>query len=324
MKLHILLLAFAGLCNAQYFSAGWTPGQPVPTTAPPQNLPQPSPANPTKSLSNFVDSLLTAGPLSALSSLVGLNASVPQELAWDKRIPLITDDNYADVIVGETLTPEEEAQRVWVLVITVTSGQPDSLSKYIDDVFDQTYNYTLEQGGLPHVRFGRIDYLDVTAITTKWAVWTAPMLVVLKDRGQTLRFYNVKSGQIRLSAEILYEFLKEERWQNKEPWNTAYSPGGEREWVMDYLALSLSTAYSYFIRVPKWLMYIISGGAASVIINFMHKPSAQAPTRAQAQRSASRRTPPKQPVVTPTTTDMGESTATAQSAKRAGKRKGRK
>lgn len=54
---------------------------------------------------------------------------------------------------------------------TVTSGQPDSVSKYIDDVFDQTFNHTLEQGGLPHVRFGRIDYMDVTAITTKWAVW---------------------------------------------------------------------------------------------------------------------------------------------------------
>lgn len=54
---------------------------------------------------------------------------------------------------------------------TVTSGQPDSVSKYIDDVFDQTFNHTLEQGDLPHVRFGRIDYMDVTAITTKWAVW---------------------------------------------------------------------------------------------------------------------------------------------------------
>ena len=54
------------------------------------------------------------------------------------------------------------------------------------------------------------------------------MLVMLKDRGQTLRFYNVKSTQMQLNAEILYEFLKEERWQTKEPWKSAYSPGGER------------------------------------------------------------------------------------------------
>ena len=54
------------------------------------------------------------------------------------------------------------------------------------------------------------------------------MLVVLKDRGQTLRFYNVKSTQMQLNAEVLYEFLKEERWQGKEPWKSAYGPGGER------------------------------------------------------------------------------------------------
>lgn len=217
------------------------------------------------------------------------------------------------------MTPEEEKQRLWFLVITVTSGQPDSLSKYIDDVFDQTFNYTVEQGGLPHVRFGRIDYLDVTALTTKWAVWTAPMLVMLKDRGQTLRFYNVKSTQMQLNAEILYEFLKDERWQAKEPWKSAYSPGGEREWVLDFLAFALSMVYGYIVRVPKWLMYIISGGAASVIINLMHKPSAPARARAQAQRPAPK---PKQPVVASSASDVGESTATAKSegvSKRKGK-----
>ena len=57
---------------------------------------------------------------------------------------------------------------------------------------------------------------------------SAPMLVVLKDRGQTLRFYSFKNPQMRVNAEILYEFLKEERWQDKEPWKSAYSPGGER------------------------------------------------------------------------------------------------
>lgn len=55
---------------------------------------------------------------------------------------------------------------------TSTAGQPEGVSKFVDQSFDATYNYTLEKGDLEHVRFGRIDYLDVTAITTKWAVWS--------------------------------------------------------------------------------------------------------------------------------------------------------
>jgi len=84
----------------------------------------------------------------------------------------------------------------------------------------------------------------------------------------------------------------------------------DREWVLDFLAFALSTVYGYLVRVPKWLMYIISGGAASVIINLMHKPSAQARARAQAQRPAPK---PKQPVMTSSASDVGESTATAKS-----------
>ena len=55
---------------------------------------------------------------------------------------------------------------------TSTAGQSEGVSKFVDEAFDAAYDYTLEKGDLKHVRFGRIDYLDVTVITTKWAVWT--------------------------------------------------------------------------------------------------------------------------------------------------------
>lgn len=220
---------------------------------------------------SFLDNLVTVGPLGALSSLIGLNITGTPSATWDERIPLITDENYAEMIVNETLTPEEEKERVWFLIITVTAGQPEGVSKFVDQVFDATYNYTLEKGELPHVRFGRIDYLNVTSITTKWSVWSAPYLVVLKDRGQTLRFY--KAGQIRLTDEILHQFLKEEGWSIKEPWKSIYGPGGEREYILDYLAQFLSIIYGALVRVPKWLMYMMSGGFATFFINFLHKPS---------------------------------------------------
>ena len=57
-------------------------------------------------------------------------------------------------------------------------------------------------------------------------LFSPPTLVVLKDRGKTLRFY--RAGQIRLSAELLYQFLKEEGWRHKQPWVPVYGPGGDR------------------------------------------------------------------------------------------------
>ena len=56
--------------------------------------------------------------------------------------------------------------------------------------------------------------------------YRAPFLVVLKDRGQTLRFY--RPGQIRVQAEVLREFLKRGAWDRTEPWRSAFGPGGSR------------------------------------------------------------------------------------------------
>ncbi|KAI6127383.1 hypothetical protein EDD16DRAFT_283431 [Pisolithus croceorrhizus] len=312
------LLVITGVANAQYFSAGWTPGQPIPTepAAAPMSWPhvsQETGSNHASAPSKFLDEVVTVGPVSAIMSLVGLNISGTRDVDWDERIPLISDSNYHDIIVNEELSPEEEGKRVWFLIITVTAGQPDGISKYVDTVFDQTYNYTLDKGDLPHVRFGRIDYIDVTSITTKWAVWSAPTLVVLQDRGQTLRFY--QGGRMHLSAEFLYRFLKEEVWRMKEPWRSAFSPGGQREWVLDYVALVLSTVYSFLVRVPRWVMYVASGGAASVIINLLHKPS----TRRPALKPT-----PKQKETSVPLVAKGESTATSgRGQKSTSKRKGK-
>lgn len=256
--------------------------------------------------------------MGAISSLIGFNITGTPAVTWDERIPLITDENYAEIIVNETLTSEEEKERVWFLIITVTAGQPEGVSKFVDNVFDATYNYTLEKGELPHVRFGRIDYLNVTTITTKWSVWSAPYLVVLKDRGQTLRFY--KAGQIRLTDEILHQFLKEEAWSMKQPWKSIYGPGGEREYILDYLAQLLSMLYQTLVRVPKWLMYTMSGGLATFLINFLHKPSppqsASKPAVKPAPEPVSA-SPAPEPVV-------ASSNATNTPRKGSTKRKGKK
>lgn len=117
------LLGIARLVNAQYFSSGWTPGQPVPTlptnthsqaaqsteTAGKRGVTPPKPS--------FLDNLVTGGPLSALSSMIGLNITGTPPVVWDERIPLITDSNYADLVVNEKMTPEEEEERVWFIIM---------------------------------------------------------------------------------------------------------------------------------------------------------------------------------------------------------------
>jgi len=92
--------------------------------------------------------------------------------------------------------------------------------------------------------------MNVTYITTKWGIWQcvqssnpthpvraltfclfrAPYLLVLKDRGRTLRFY--RPYQIPFRGDALREFLKVDAWKVSEPWSTAYAPGGERSFVI--------------------------------------------------------------------------------------------
>lgn len=268
--------------------------------------------------------MVTGGLLSALSDVIGFNLTGTPRVIWDERIPLITDSNYVDLVVNEEMTPEEEEKRVWFLVITSTAGQPEGISKFVDESFDAAYNYTLEKGDLQHVRFGRIDYLDVTAITTKWIVWSPPTLVVLKDRGKTLRFY--RAGQIRLTDEVLYTFLKEEGWRHKDPWVSPYGPGGEREWLLDYYAQVMAVVYSYVVRVPKWLMYTMSGGLATFLINFLHREKPKAQTKSTTKPSGvAKQAPSPSPAPSTTVTPKAEAKTTAiNGQKTPSKRRGKK
>jgi hypothetical protein len=130
----ISLLALAGSSNAQYFSAGWRPGQAAQETTD-VSVPEPSstpeaaePAQPPKpfSLSSLFDlnSILTSEPAAALFNIIGINITEKVQGAlgtkiWDERVELITDDNYKELIVNEPMTEEEEKDRVWVIVMYV-------------------------------------------------------------------------------------------------------------------------------------------------------------------------------------------------------------
>ncbi|PBK93860.1 hypothetical protein ARMGADRAFT_1079355 [Armillaria gallica] len=296
----LALLYSLSLARAQYFSEGWKPGQAVPSEVPvPTSTPfsansqeKSAPLQPTDLLKLFeVKTWLTSEPAVALFSRFGVNITerlaAAEVLPWDNRIPLITDDNYEEVIVNEELTEVEEEERIWALLMFVTTlfipvyvltvypyssasaSRQDGISKFVDEAFDDAYNQTLVAEDLPNVRWGRIDYFNVTYITTKWGVWQAPFIVILTDRGQNLRFYRAQN--IRLRDGAFCDFLKAEAWKNTPPWKTAYAPGGEREYIMDFFATWMTKIYNVTVRLPRFVLLILSGTAGSLVIGLMHR-----------------------------------------------------
>ena len=124
----LALLTCASTVSAQYFSEGWTPGKPV-TEEPPKAGPtsRPKAAEPQTAaggLSSFdMTWVLESAPVVGIFNRMGINITATLEAArnqvdtWDSRIPLITDNNYDELIVREPLSEEEKESRIWFLVM---------------------------------------------------------------------------------------------------------------------------------------------------------------------------------------------------------------
>ena len=54
---------------------------------------------------------------------------------------------------------------------TAQAGQQSGISKVLDEKFDEAYNITKHENDIPDGKWGRIDYFDVTYLTTKWNIW---------------------------------------------------------------------------------------------------------------------------------------------------------
>ncbi|KAH7105635.1 hypothetical protein BKA62DRAFT_690379 [Auriculariales sp. MPI-PUGE-AT-0066] len=297
--LALSLLVSAASVAAQYVSSGWQPGQTPrvvrmrdtgydpanpyrPNPAPPadaqtdqQQQQQPVQETPkhSKATGGFWVQLFSSGPLADFAQKVGVNVSRVVERqhiddAWDRRIPLIYDEDFNETVVHEVMTREEEEDRVWALVI---SGGPQSTptSKWVDQQFDEAFNISQIAGDLKHVRWGRINYNDVTYLTTKWAVWKAPVLVLATNRGQTLRFFY--PARLNMRAEMLHKLLVEDAWQDFAPWSSLWAPGGEREWLMDKFAKLMTWQYRIITQTPRIILLLLTGGITSFLVQFLHR-----------------------------------------------------
>ncbi|KAG9096865.1 hypothetical protein FRC07_010868 [Ceratobasidium sp. 392] len=272
-----------------YFSEGWTPGQAVPTVeATPTNIGTPTAPTqaPTPAAkwdwktfsSKHLDlgRLVTEGPVATLLSGVGINATEQLEQAraraaergWDENVPMLTDENYELLVKNETFaTPEEAEKRTWFVVVSI--GKQDTMSKFVDEAFDTAYRETIEAGDAPHVKWARIDYLAVTELTTEWMVWKPPTLIVIRDNGRSLRFY--QPHQIRLRPEMLHKFAATEGWRETEPWTGPWAPGGSRQPYLHQYAVVSRKIYTTINVLPRWVLLLVTGGLASMIISAFHR-----------------------------------------------------
>lgn len=56
-----------------------------------------------------------------------------------------------------------------------------------------------------------------------------------------------------------------------------------REFVLEYYALAMMHIFNVLNRIPRFLLMIASGGVASIVMRFLHKPQPQDANKKQEQ-----------------------------------------
>lgn len=129
MKLSLALLPLVATCawaGYNHHQADLEPESAVYTQLPPL-AEEPKAQSLLERLQHAFDleNILTSGPVVALAAKAGINITEKVQAAkaavegtgWDSHIPLITDENYREMIVEEPLSLDELDKRVWFLLM---------------------------------------------------------------------------------------------------------------------------------------------------------------------------------------------------------------
>ncbi|PSR77290.1 hypothetical protein PHLCEN_2v7983 [Hermanssonia centrifuga] len=305
MKLTSVLLASlacATSASADYFSDGWKPGQAAHPTreaasAPPIYTPgsEPAQSQQNKPAAGGFSGFIASGPIGSLLEKVGVNLSHdPMADLWDHRVPLINDDNYDDIIVHEELTSEEEEKRLWFLIMghsSTSAGtqQQGGISKLLDNQFDAAYNESFLENDLPDVRWGRIDYLNVTYLTTKWNIWQC--VAYSKLSFEIILIYSAEDlglsspeivdnlfdfTSLHKVGSTLQSYATSSRKKSGESLSLGIAglPQAEigKEFIIHYFALGMKKMYDTIVRIPRFLLMVITGALGSLVMKLMHRP----------------------------------------------------
>ncbi|KAF8314742.1 hypothetical protein DL93DRAFT_2079894 [Clavulina sp. PMI_390] len=273
MKVSLSALLLLPVAASAAYTEGWKPGQAytryqtssatgtaatsIPTKD--HSAPRPPSLNDITKLFDL-EYLLTEGPLSRVAQRLGWNVTEHLEKAregvpprFNIDIPLLTDENYEQDLLNEQFSSaEEEEDRVWAIMCSV--GTQDPVSSYFDQLFDSAHNLTVKAGDLTHVRWARIDYLQVTELTSRWSIWKAPVLVIAKDQGRELRFFKVSSLRLFRNPQDLRDFLINEEYIETAPWSGPWSPTGSRCVLPSIFSQFFSSHFAPLCERNAWLI----------------------------------------------------------------------
>lgn len=91
---------------------------------------------------------------------------------------------------------------------------------------------------------------------------------------------------------------------------------------MDYFAAALAKVYDITVMVPRWLLLVISGSVASLIVNIMHNTKSLWPsTKAIPTTPANTPQPPRSAEAASPSTNVPPQAATSGPKKRKGGKK---
>jgi len=68
-------------------------------------------------------------------------------------------------------------------------------------------------------------------------------------------------------------WLENSGYLNIPIWKSIYGPGGDREYILDYLAIVCDKYYRTMTAFPSWVLYIGSGALATLLVQFLHRGS---------------------------------------------------
>lgn len=188
----------------------------------------------------------------------------------------------------------KEVSRNWSTSNSILhTTRPSSLMTYqtfAGDVLTTLTSHTSQPNGTSGSK-PRLQSFPHTMLLIAYS--RGPWLLVARDHGQTLRFY--KATQARLDSTVMRNFLTEELWQFQEPWSSAFAPGGKRyvkftylckiqslmsgirEFVMHYFAQGMRQAYDVTVRIPKFVLMVITGALGSLFMRLLHRPEPTKP-----------------------------------------------
>ncbi|WWC57946.1 uncharacterized protein I303_100481 [Kwoniella dejecticola CBS 10117] len=189
-------------------------------------------------------------------------------------IERITDDNYVDLVehsLGGGLENE-----VWVVLVhgRLTDPATETIMEYHKNASDLV-KQDPESG---NYRFARVDYITAWKTCTRWLLMRPPYLVIISESGLKLRFIPIQS--LGKEPESLYQVIKGKMYEVVVPWNSRWSPDGDRSYLIEYYITAQDKISQLTNGIPSWVILAVTGVFTQQLMSWLHAPNhAQTQTR---------------------------------------------